>query len=207
VSDRSEAQFWDERYRSQPALWSGEPNLRLVEEASALPPGRALDVGCGEGADAIWLAERGWRVTAADISAVALERARSAATSAGVAARIDFLHGDLLACDPPATPYDLVSAHFMHLAQPSRDVFFRRLAAWVAPGGTLLVVGHHPSDLETTARRPRMPNVLYAASDIAALLEPGGWDVVVNASRERNGTDPNGHNVTVHDAVLRARRR
>jgi SAM-dependent methyltransferase len=206
MSSESDATLWDERYRSQAAVWSGNPNIRLVEEVSELAPGSALDVGCGEGADAIWLAERGWRVTAADISSVALERARTAEMSVDAAGRIDWLHIDLVKCDPPAPAYDLVSAHFMHLPKEPRDVLFRRLAALVKPGGTLLVVGHHPSDLQTTARRPRRPGVLYTAADIAALLEPGDWDVIVNEARERSTTDPDGRTITIHDAVLRARR-
>jgi SAM-dependent methyltransferase len=207
MSNVSDAQFWDERYRSQTALWSGEPNGRLIEEAAELTPGHALDVGCGEGADAVWLAERGWHVTGADLSAVALERAQSAATNAGVAGRIDWQHADLLTCAEPAVPYDLVSAHFMQLQPAAREALFRRIAAWVAPGGTLLVVGHHPSDLETTARRPRMPNVLYDASAITALLEPNDWDIIVAAARERDAADPGGRSIRVHDTVVRAVRR
>jgi SAM-dependent methyltransferase len=207
MSNVSDAEFWDSRYRAQAALWSGEPNARLVEEIADLAPGRALDVGCGEGADAIWLAERGWHVTGADLSAVALERAQSAALHAGVAERIIWQLGDLLTCTAPATPYDLVSAHFMQLQPSARETLLRRLAAWVAPGGTLLIVGHHPSDLETTARRPRMPHVLYDAAEITALLEPGDWDVVVAAARERAAADPDGRPIFVHDTVMRAVRR
>jgi SAM-dependent methyltransferase len=202
----SDESLWDDRYRSAGAVWSGEPNPQLVAEVSGLAPGTALDAGCGEGADAVWLAERGWQVTALDISSVALERARTAAVAAGVAARIAWRHGDIAAWTPER-PYDLVAAHFMHFASPLREIVFRRLAAAVAVGGTLLIVGHHPSDLETTVRRPRMPGVLYAAEDVAALLDPAAWDVLVKESRPRGVTDANGASVTVHDAVLRARRR
>jgi SAM-dependent methyltransferase len=207
VNVEFDAGFWDERYRSHSAVWSGNPNMQLLNEVSELPPGTALDVGCGEGADAIWLAERGWRVTAADISSVALARARAVEVSADVARRIDWLHADLLAWAPPSASYDLVSAQFMQLPKVPREFLFRRLASSVKPLGTLLIVGHDPSDLQTTAARPPMPDLFYTAADVATLLEPSDWDIIVEASRERSTTDPAGRTITIHDAVLRARRR
>ena len=202
------AEFWDERYRSSTSVWSGEPNPQLVAEVAGLAPGRALDVGSGEGADAIWLAERGWRVTALDISKVALERSAAIAAKSGaeVAERIDWRRADITEWIPDAT-FDLVSAQFMQLTKDVRDPVIRRLAAAVAPNGTLLIVGHHPSDLETTVRRPRGAGVLYAADEIAALLDPTQWDVVVSAARARSVVDGEGRPVTVHDSVLRAVRR
>jgi SAM-dependent methyltransferase len=194
-------------YRRHGAVWSGDPNPQLVNEVSDLTPGTALDVGCGEGADAMWLAQRGWRVTAVDISSVALERARAVEVRADVARRIDWLHADLIAGAPPAASYDLVSAQFMQLPPAPREVLFRRLAAAVNPHGTLLIVGHHPSDLQTTARRPPLPELFYTAADVAALLEPDEWEIVVEAARARSTTDPAGHTIRIHDAVLRARRR
>jgi len=202
--------FWNERYRSRDALWSGNPNPQLVAEAADLVPGTALDVGCGEGADAIWLAERGWRVTAVDFSVVALERgaAQAAERGAAVARRIDWRHEDLTAWVPAEASYDLVSAQFfLHLPKEPREAIFRVLAASVAPGGSLLIVGHHPSDLQTTIPRPPLPELFFTASDVAALLDTHGWDIAVNAARERGATDPQGRTVTIHDAVLRARRR
>jgi SAM-dependent methyltransferase len=201
--------FWDERYRSTSALWSGHPNPQLVTEAANLAPGRALDVGCGEGADAIWLAERGWLVTAVDISTVALARgaARAAEGSAVIARRITWLHADLSGWIPEAAHYDLVSLQFMHLPTEPRDSLFRRLAASVAPGGSLLIVGHHPSDLQTTAMRPPTPDLLFTAADAAASLDRHEWRIVVSAARPRAIADPDGHPITVHDTVLRAQRR
>ena len=93
-------EFWDERYATHDHVWSGRPNPRLVEHATDLAPGLALDVGCGEGADVVWLAERGWRATGADLSVVALEKARKHAGEAGVADRTDWVHVDLVAGDP-----------------------------------------------------------------------------------------------------------
>jgi len=201
--------FWDERYRSHDALWSGNPNAHLVDQAGGLSPGTALDIGCGEGADAIWLAERGWRVTAVDLSTVALERAAAHAARVGnpVAGRISWVHADLTAWDPGPARYDLICAHYLHLRSEPRQFLFDRLAAAVGPGGTLLIVGHHPSDLQTTMPRPREPDLFFTGDDIAARLGPGGWDIVTNAAVPRTTTDPEGRPVTIHDAVVRARRR
>jgi SAM-dependent methyltransferase len=202
------AEQWNERYRSSSSVWSGDPNAQLVTEAAELTPGRALDVGSGEGADAMWLAERGWRVTAVDISTVALERSAALAEKFGndVSVRIDWLQADITEWRPSARAYDLVSIHFMQMARDVRDAAFRRLADAVVPGGTLLVVGHHPSDLETTVRRPRGAGVLYTAEEVGTLLDPEHWTVIVSEARARNAVDGEGRTVTVHDAVLRARR-
>ncbi len=206
MKEHNEA-FWEQLYRSRDTLWSGNPNPQLVREASDLTPGTALDVGCGEGADAIWLAERGWQVTALDFSTVALERGATEAVARGdtVARRIDWCHTDLTTWAPAKALYDLISSQFLHLPQEPREALFRRLAASVAPGGTLLIVGHHPSDLQTIPR-PLPPEIFFTAADVAALLDPHGWEIVVAAARARPATDPAGRAVTIHDAVLRARR-
>ena len=201
MSEQFDQAFWDERYRSQAALWSGNPNRHLIAEASGLAPGAALDVGSGEGADAIWLAQRGWSVTAADVSAVALQR------GAAHAERIRWLHADVTTWEPAPASYDLVSAQYLHLPAPGRDVLFRRLAASVTPGGTLLIVGHHPSDLQTTMPRPNMPELFFTGDYIAAVLDPRQWDIITNAAAARSATDPDGRAVTIHDTVLRARQR
>jgi SAM-dependent methyltransferase len=201
-------EFWEERYRGRTAVWSGRPNPPLVAEAGDLAPGRALDAGCGEGADAIWLASRGWRVTAVDFATAALRRAREHADTldADVASRIDWVPADLTGWTPPEGRFDLVSTHYVHLAG-SREAFFGRLAASVAPGGTLLIVGHHPSDLQTTMPRPPIPELFFTAEEIATGLDPDQWDIAVAEARPRSADDPDGHEVTIHDAVLCARRR
>jgi SAM-dependent methyltransferase len=206
--DRLDQAFWDERYRSRPLLWSGRPNLQLVAEVEGLPPGTALDVGAGEGADAIWLAQRGWRVTAVDLSPVALERAAAHAAEAGpeVAARIDWQQRDILEWEPPAGRYDLVSTQYLHLPPALRRSFFERLAASVGPGGTLLVVGHHPSDLQTSVPRPPMPELFFTGEEVAAALEGPEWEVVADAAVPYEVEDPDGRLVVVHDTVFRARR-
>lgn len=198
--------FWDERYRTAPALWSGRPNVQLVAETADLPPGTALEVGCGEGADATWLAARGWRVTGVDVSEVALRRAAEHARDLGaeVANRIDWLHADLTRDDPPAT-YDLVSSHFVQLPPPLRRPLHRALARATAPGGTLLVVAHHPVDVQAGVPRPPAPELFFTAEDVAAELDPAEWTVEVAETRPRS-TVLEGTEYTIHDAVLRARR-
>ena len=200
--------FWDQRYQSSTTIWSGRPNPQLVTEAAGLVPGTALDAGCGEGADAIWLAERGWLVTAVDISAVALERAVARALEAGadIARRITWQHADLSTWVPAAASYDLVSAQFLHLPRGQREPLQRRLGEAVAPGGILLVVGHHPSDLQTTIPRPPFPELFFTAADVAASLAPRQWIVVAEEARARSAVDPDGRSVTIHDAVLKAQR-
>jgi len=199
--------FWDARYGTADRIWSGKPNPQLVADTAELAPGRALDVGAGEGADAIWLAERGWTVDALDISGVALQRGRdeAAARGTGVADRITWRRADVLTDELPAGPYDLVSLQFMHFSKADRTDLFRRCIAAVAPGGTLQVVAHHPHDLHTTAHRPKMPDFFYAADEVAALLDDE-WTVVACDARPRSATDPHGDSISIHDAVLVARR-
>jgi len=200
-------EFWDNRYSSAGQLWSGQPNVVFAAQTADLPPGEALDAGCGEGADAIWLARRGWTVTAVDVSAVALERGASAAEAAGpdIAGRITWQREDLRAWGPEADRYDLVSAQFMHFPKADLEVMHRRLAAAVRPGGTLLMVAHHPDDLH--AARNGHPGLFWYAEDIAASLEPGQWEVRVAEESGRSATDHDGQPVTVRDTVLRAARR
>ena len=206
---RHDQEYWDERYRSQDRLWSHEPNRYLVSEASGLSPGTALDAGCGEGADAIWLARQGWQVTAVDLSSVALERGAASAAAAGdeVAGRIDWQQADLTGWDPGRDRFDLVSSQYLHLPPGQREPLIQRLAAAVRPGGSLLVAAHHPSDLHTTIRRPKQPELFFTGDEIAAALDPARWQIVTNAAPERTVTDHEGRGVTIRDTVLRARRR
>jgi 2-polyprenyl-3-methyl-5-hydroxy-6-metoxy-1,4-benzoquinol methylase len=202
-------EFWDARYGSAEKIWSGNPNPRLVEQVADLTPGTALDVGCGEGADAIWLAGQGWQVTAIDVSTVVLHRAARFAAESGddIAARITWQQADLLTWELAAHQFDLVSAQFIQLPTAARESVHRRLAAAVRPGGSLLIVAHHPSDLETSIHRWNMPDFFFTAEQIAATLEPSHWQIVVAAGPERQALDPDGRPVTIHDAVLHAVRR
>jgi 2-polyprenyl-3-methyl-5-hydroxy-6-metoxy-1,4-benzoquinol methylase len=197
--------YWDNRYLTADRLWSGRPNVQLVAQAADLQPGDALDVGCGEGADAIWLAGQGWHVSAVDVSAVALDRAaRHAAAQGGeLAARITWQQADLLSWDPGTAQFDLVSAQFMYLPHPAFEEMCARLAAAVRPGGTLLMVGHHRD--EVRARGAAVADMAWSAEQLAAALD-GSFEIVVAAAIERPATDADGQPIAMRDTVLRARR-
>ncbi len=199
--------FWDGRYSSADKIWSGDPNPHLVSDIADLEPGRALDVGAGEGADAIWLAEQGWAVVAIDISPVALERGRSEAAHRGadIAERITWMHLDALADPLPDGPFDLISLHFMHFRPVDRTPLFKRCIEAVASGGVLQIVAHHPSDLDTSVRRPKLPELFYTADELIDLLDDR-WSVIASDARPRQTTDAEGQTVTIHDTVLVARR-
>jgi SAM-dependent methyltransferase len=164
-----------------------------------------LDVGCGDGADAIWLAGRGWRATGLDFSAVGLERASARAVESGVSDRTDWRRADARTWQPDGEQWDLVASHFIHLPGGGMTGLVRRLAEAVAPGGTLLVVGHHPRDLETGLRWA-VDDVLFSPEDLLPGVDDAAFDVRTEVrSREegRPGVAPQ----TVHDSVLVARRR
>ena len=200
------AGFWDERYRSAERVWSGNPNPQLVAEVAGRAPGLALDVGCGEGADAIWLARAGWMVVGADISGVALERAARHADDS----RPGGGGADRLVAGGPARPGaraglvrpGLGAVHAV-AAGAARPRCSPRSAAAVRTGGMLLIVGHHPSDLDTGVPRPPMPELFYPPEEIAGPLgDP--WTVQSSEARPRPATTPDGIEVTIHDTVLAA---
>lgn len=204
MSEAFDKTFWEERYRGHTGPCNRQPSPHLVAEAGDLAPGTALDAGCGEGADAVWLASRGWRVTAVDIATTALRRAWEYAETLGaeVTSPIDWVEADLTSWTPTEDHFDLVSTHYVHQAAP-RETLFRRLAASVAPGGTLIVVGHHPS----APHHGRAPEAYLTPEEVAAGLDPDRWDIVVAEARTRPATRHDGHEITIHDAVLRARKR
>ena len=199
-------EHWDRKYAESHRIWSGEPNLRLVERAADLPPGRALDVGCGEGADAVWLASRGWHVVALDVSTVALERAAEHAREAGVADRVETRHHDLVADLSLPGGFDLVTAHYLHVPREIFADLYRAMAAAVAPGGSLLVVGHHPDDVRTAVRRPPVPDLLFTTEEVVAVLDPAAFDVLLADAPTRQERTHEG-SVTVRDSVVHAVRR
>lgn len=199
---------WDDRYRSLDQLWSGQPNPQLVTETADLPPGRALDIGSGEGADARWLAERGWLVVGVDFATVAIERASARLAVAGLADRVTWVHADVQQWVPPTGQFDLVTSHFLHLPADSRQLVFAHLVAAVAPGGTLLVVGHSASDIDAGSYQPDVPEMFFTAEEIAASLDPVEWEIVVADTHQRAAKDHDAdHGIVVADAVLRAHRR
>jgi cyclopropane fatty-acyl-phospholipid synthase-like methyltransferase len=193
--------YWEDRYSGHHDH-ERRPSQQLVAETAHLGPGHALEAGCGEGANAVELASRGWRVTAVDISASALDHARAYAASVAseVAGRIEWVRADLTTDPLGPEAFDLVTAHYVHPVGPF-SLFFRRLAAAVAPGGTLLVVGHDPSDAHSSAHAPA--DASFTAEGAAAELDGAEWEVEV--AETRTGETVEG--VSMRDGVLRARRR
>ena len=206
-SNASAAEVWDEKYRTRARIWSGEPNPQLIAEAAALRPGTAIDLGCGEGADAIWLASRGWKVTALDVSAVALERAETHAKDRGQGGTIEWVRQDL-ATWVPGELFDLVTAQFLHATAMPWQQALQLAAAAVRTGGTLLIVGHHPAGLPPWGTQHHAPDKFYTAEQLAQELgiEAPAWRLDVADSRHRNATGPDGEAAALTDAVLRATR-
>jgi SAM-dependent methyltransferase len=192
-------QYWDDKYRTAEQLWSGAPNGLLVTEAADLPPGQALDLGCGEGGDALWLAGRGWLVTAIDISRVALERAAAEAGDA----KVSWTCADVTVSAPPAGSFDLVSALYFPLPRTADHRALHSILAAVAPGGTLLFGGHDLRDIDHH-QMDIDPHAFYRPDEVADLLDDS-WTVLVNEIRPRASTAPpgTGH---VNDTVLKARK-
>jgi SAM-dependent methyltransferase len=198
-----DADDWDERYGDD-QMWSGHPNEQLVVEVSELPAASALDVGCGEGADAIWLAERGWRVTGIDVSARALGRAARAAEMAG--AVVEWRTVGLADLDEAdAAAYDLVIAFYPALLRGDGAII-ETLLRTVAPGGTLLVVHHAHVDLERAREHGFDPDDYVRHQDLVdALTDRDGW--TIEAAEERGRTAPEGPGAHHHtDRLLRAHR-
>jgi SAM-dependent methyltransferase len=200
------SEFWDGFYRERQRVWSGKPNAALVREVSMIAPGRAIDLGCGEGADAIWLAERGWTVTGVDVSAVALGRAAEHARDAGVEDRTTWLARDLAQWEPEET-YDLVTASFLHspIDIPRETILLAATRA-VAPGGTLFVVGH--TAFPPWGRHDHDDVHMPSADELASTLglRTGEWEIETSASEDREATGPEGQKAVLTDAVLKARR-
>lgn len=197
-----EAAEWDARYGEEDRVWSGEPNGTLVRETADERPGRALDVGCGEGADAVWLARQGWEVTALDVSRVALDRAAAHAAEEGV--DITWMASGLLDADLPPGGFDLVSAQYPALRATPDGAAERVLIEAVAPGGILLVVHHDMRDEAEARAHGFDPDDWVQPGDVAARLGDD-WEVVVSEVRARSVNGGAGAHHT-HDVVLRAHR-
>ncbi|MEV7289617.1 methyltransferase domain-containing protein [Streptomyces sp. NPDC093252] len=200
------AEFWESRYRDSGRVWSGKPNETLVREVSALRPGTALDLGCGEGGDAIWLASRGWRVTGADISRTALARAAAHARDEGVADRVTLERHELGVTFPEGT-FDLVSAHYLQSPVAlDQDGVLSSAADAVAPGGTLLIVMHAAwpnwqTEPPFDAEFPTLDGVLDALA-----LPVGEWTVLTRERVRRASVSPEGEPGHRDDHVWRIRR-
>lgn len=201
----AQAAEWDARYGERDgAMWSGRPNGRLVAEVGDLSPGRALDIGCGEGADAIWLARRGWAVTAIDVSDVAVRRAREAAELAGAA--VEWVCGDALQTAFPARWFDLVSMQYPALPKAAGKAAVRALLDTVRPGGLLLAVYHDLDDEHREHMRSRgLDPADYVGADDLGRLLGDGFTVELHAVEPRVDPPPGAWHIA--DVVLRARRR
>ncbi len=201
---------WDERY-GDASIWSGQPNGALVAEVADLGPGRALDVGCGEGADAVWLARRGWDVTGVDPSRVALDRAARHAEQAGVT--VSWVCSGLVGAPLPSGSFDLVSAMYPALRRTPGDDAERALLSLVRPGGVLLVVHHLAGDAgdgehgEHGEQHLAFDPADYVMPEQLAATLNGGWDVEVNETRARIAPASGAGAHHAADVVLRARRR
>ncbi|GAB4085198.1 class I SAM-dependent methyltransferase [Myceligenerans cantabricum] len=198
------AEFWEERYAGSGKVWSGRVNEVLADIAGELPPGRALDLGCGEGGDAVWLARHGWTVTGVDLSPTAVARGRAAAAAACIPRdRLELVATDLATWAPDGT-YDLVSASFLQswpVEIPRADIL-RRAATFVAAGGRLLTVAH------AAAPSWAPPEMVHGYpfpdpdGDLAALALGPGWTVLAAETRERTTTSPDGEPATLLDSVV-----
>ena len=227
---------WEERYSdSEDAIWSGNPNAALVATVAQMTPGRALDVGCGEGADVIWLAEQGWDATGIDLSTTAIERARKAADDRG--AKAEFAVADVSTWEPASTKtaagagaadggsetnddrrggFDLVTGFFLHTRLPdTREELLTRVASHVAPGGSLLLVSHaamppwaaeHAAKLDHGVEHHHEP--VSPNGDFALLIgaSPHRWTIELAEVRTRQATSPSGEPAELEDAILLARR-
>jgi SAM-dependent methyltransferase len=205
--DQTAQDFWEAHYGERERIWSGRVNAQLPGILAGVAPGRALDLGCGEGGDAVWLAENGWQVTAVDIAATAIARATAAAEARGVRDRIEFERHDLSDSFPEGT-FDLISAQFLHsTVRLERPQILRKAASAVAPGGRLVVVDHAappPFAKKVPHDHPfPTPDEVLAELDLPA----DQWERARVEVVERDGTDPDGQPFTWRDNVMVLRRR
>ena len=192
--------LWDERHAAREPIESYEPDPTLIHEIGSLRPGHALDLGAGDGRNAVWLANQGWQVTAVDFSQVALDRGRALATARGV--RVEWRLADLLEWKPGASRYELVTLFFIHLPPDERRDVYGRAAAAVAVGGTLLVVGHDRTNLEDGVGGPQDPEVLITPGEVVAGL--AGFRVDRAETVRRQAPDGRGPIDTIVRAVRAA---
>jgi SAM-dependent methyltransferase len=193
---------WNARYAAKGLLWSAEPNRLFAAELADLMPGRALDLACGEGRNAVWLAERGWRVTAVDFSEVAIAKAAELAASRNV--HVDWVLADVVDHEPEARAFDLVVVLYLQLPEDELARAVRHASDALAPGGTLLVLGHDRTNLTDGYGGPKDAAVLFGPEDVVALL----GDLVVERAETvgRTVTLDDGEERTALDAFVRAHR-
>lgn len=221
-----DADYWERHHREAPeptASTPDDPNPHLVEHVAPLRAGRALDAGCGRGVETAWLAAQGWRVLGVDVSRTALARADRMLRARGLREPVELVAADLTTW-APSDPPDLVVTHYAHPPTPQLE-FHRRLAGWVAPGGTLLIVGHlHRDEDAAHAEEPAQdhvhepaqdhthdhegppPESQVRAADVVALLDPQLWRIEAAEESTRRARTDDGTEVTLHDVVVCATR-
>jgi len=190
---------WNRRYAAVDSLWSAKPNRFLVAEVEGLEPGRALDLACGEGQNAVWLASLGWDVTAVDYADVAVAKGMERAARADVA--VDFQVGDLLDYVPDARSFDLVLILYLHISSDGLRLVLERATGALAPGGTLVLVGHDLLNLTEGVGGPSDRDLLFTPDEVVARLP--GLEI---ERAERLLRDVDGHDRPAIDALVRARR-
>jgi SAM-dependent methyltransferase len=193
-----EADAWDARYAGTELVWSAEPNRFVAEVLDGRPPGTAVDLACGEGRNAVWLAERGWTVTGVDFSPVALAKAAHLAEARGVP--VKWVHADVTSWLPPE-PVDLVVVAYLQVPAANRRTVLRGAASALRPGGSLLVVAHHSANIIEGAGGPKDPAVLYTAEDVVGDTAGLGLRVV----RAQRVLRPTADGSTAVDAVAELR--
>jgi SAM-dependent methyltransferase len=206
-ADRNAKDYWEAHYGERERIWSGRVNVQLARVVADLPPGRALDLGCGEGGDAVWLAEHGWHVTAVDVSETALARAAAEARTRGVLDRIDFQRHDLSDSFPDGS-FDLASAQFLHsTVRLERTDILRNAAAALAPGGLLVIVDHAAAP--PFAKKIPHDHPFPSPAEVLAELDlpAAEWDRERVEVVDREGTDPDGQPFTWRDNLMVLRRR
>jgi SAM-dependent methyltransferase len=199
-------QHWAQSHGAESSDFGGNaPNPYLLRETAGLVPNTALDAGCGTGGEAIWLAANGWQVTAADISATALDRASAHSPVASVSDRVTWVEADLISWEP-GRQFDLVVTSYAHPAMPQL-AFYARISDWVAPGGTLLIVGHL-TDHASTGHNHRPPaNAAVTLSDVTEVLDSTAWRIETAEEKTRTLAVPDGRALRLHDVIVRATRR
>ena len=174
-----DARAWDERYAASELVWSATPNQFVASELAGLPPGRALDLAAGEGRNSLWLAERGWDVTAVDFSLAGLDKGRTLQErhERGRDLRVDWVHADVLSYEPGAVPFDLTLLAYLQLPEDQRRTAVRRAFGTLHLGGTLFVVAHDATNLTEGTGGPPSPDVLYTAEEVLGDLDGERFDV------------------------------
>jgi SAM-dependent methyltransferase len=190
---------WDRRYAGVENLWATRPNRFLVAEVASLAAGRALDLACGEGQNAIWLASLGWDVTGVDFSEVAIRKAATRAERDGV--DVEFVCADLAEYEPAQASYDLVLVMYLHIPATRRRAVHEKAAAAVAPGGTFLLLGHDLTNLADGVGGPKDPDLLYTADEIASELRGVAIEKATTVLRDVDGEERD-----AIDTLVRARR-